>query len=139
MAYGNDARLAPTTQTLHPANRLVSPIEAVTPLGPRHCSRSETSFRAGFVTAAVKLTFVSIDRAKSEFLGTTPWSTDPTIVIDVSRLRNFHHTRLMSKQGSRCASHAPLVPQSLLPALCPSGQASVAPRQPRARRSSDGM
>jgi hypothetical protein len=127
MAYDDDARLALTTQTLLPANRLVAPIEAVTPLGSRQCSRSETFFWAGFVTTVGQPTFSPlIDRAESEFLGTTPWPTDPTIVIHVSRLRGIHHTRLMWKRGSRCASHAPLVSQPLLPALCPSGVASVA-------------
>jgi hypothetical protein len=128
MAYDNDARLALTTQTLRPANRLVSPIEAVTPPGSRRCPRSETFFRAGLGPGAVQPTFISpIDLAESEFLGTTPWPMDPTIVISVSRVRSIHHTRLMSKRSSRCASHAPLVSQPLLPALCPSGIASVVP------------
>jgi hypothetical protein len=126
MAYDDDARLAPTTQTLLPANRLVAPIETVTPLGSRQCSRSETFFSAGLVATAAQPTFTSpIDPAEFESLGTTPRPTDPTVVY-VSRLRSTHRTHLMSKRGSRCASHAPSVPQPLSPALRPSGIASVA-------------
>jgi hypothetical protein len=140
MAYGNDARLALTTQTLLAAGRLASPIGAVTPLGLRRGSCAETFCCVGLVTTAVPLTFISlIDRAEPECVGTVPWLTDPTIVISVARLRNIHHTSLMLKRGSRCVSHAPVMPQSLPSALHPSGKASVVPVQPRARRSSDGI
>jgi hypothetical protein len=140
MACGNDASLALTTYSSFPANSLVSPIGAFRPRGLRPCPRSETSFRVGLVTTAVQLTFISIiGRAALEFVGTVPWLTDPTIVIYVSRLRNMNHTSLMSKQGSRYLSHAPVMSQSLPSALCPSGKASVAPLQLKARRSSDGI
>jgi hypothetical protein len=140
MAYGNDARLALATYTLLHANRLVSPIGPVIPPGFRQCSCSETPFGVGLVTTAVQLTFISlIDRAAPEFVGTVPWLTDPTIVIYVSRLRNINHTNLLSKRGSHCVSHAPVMPQSLPSALCPSGKASVVPLQPRVRRNSDGI
>ncbi len=138
MACGNDASLALTPHSLLPANRLASPTGAVTPLGLRQSSCSETFFCVGLVTTAAQLTFISlIDQAAPEFLGTVPWLMDPTIVIHVFRLRNINHTSLMSKRGSCCVSHAPVMPQSLPSALCPSGKASVAPLQPRARRNSD--
>jgi hypothetical protein len=140
MAYGNDARLALATYTLLHANPLVSPIGAVTPLGLRQCSYSETFLCVGLVTTAAQLTFISlIDRVEPEFVGTVPWLTDPTIVIYVFRLRNINHTSLMSKRGSRYVSPTPVKPQSLPSALCPSGKALVAPLQPRARRNSDGI
>jgi hypothetical protein len=112
MAYGKDARLALTIQTILPANRLVLPIEAITPLGLRQCPCPETYFWAGLGTTAEQLTCITlINRAESEFLGTTPFPTAPTTVIYVSHLRTVDHTSSMSKQGSRCAFHAPLVPQ----------------------------
>jgi hypothetical protein len=105
MACDNDARLALTTYSPFPANRLVSPIGTLRPRGLRACSRSETSFCVGFVTTAVQLTFISlIDRAALEFVDTVPWLTDPTIVIYVSRLPSINHPSLMSKQGRHCAS-----------------------------------
>jgi hypothetical protein len=82
MAYRNNARLAPATHILLQANHLVSSIGAVTPPGFRQCSRSETLFGAGLVTAAVQLTSSPIiDPAEPEFLGTMPWLPDRTIVI----------------------------------------------------------
>jgi hypothetical protein len=140
MAYGNDARPALASYALLHANRRVPSIGAVTPTGLRQCSCSETFLCVGLVTTAAQLTFISlIDRAEPEFVGSVPWLTDPTIVIYVFRLRNINHTSLMSKRASRCVSHAPVMPQSLPSALCPSGKASVVPLQPRTRRSSDGI
>jgi hypothetical protein len=128
MAYGNDARLALATYTLLHANRLVSPIGPVIPPGFRQCSCSETPFGVGLVTTAVQLKFISLtDPAEPECLGTVPWLPDRTIVIYVFRLRNIHHTSLMSKRGSRYVSHTPVMPQSLPSASCPSGKASVTP------------
>ena len=140
MAYGHDARLALAIDTLLYANRLVSPIGAVTPLGLRQCSCSETFLCVGRVPTAAQLTFIAlIDRVEPEFVGTVPWLTDPTIVIYVFRLRHINHTSLMSKRGSRYISLTPVKPQSLPSALCLSGKASVAPLQPRTRRSADGI
>jgi hypothetical protein len=111
MACGNDASLALTTHRLLPADRLGSPIEAVTPLSLRQCSCSETFFCVGLVTTAVQLTFISlIDRAEPEVVGTAPWLTEPMIVISVSRSGNVNHTNLMSKRSSRRTSYAPLGP-----------------------------
>jgi hypothetical protein len=140
MACGNDASLALTTHSLLPANPLGSPLGAVTPLGLQPCPCSETFFCVGLFTTAAQPTFIFlIDRAAPEFVGIVPWLTDPTIIIAVSRLRNMNHTRSMSKRSSRCLSHAPVMPQSFPSALGPSGKASVAPLQPRARRNADGI
>jgi hypothetical protein len=111
MACGNDASLVLTTHRLLPADRLGSPIGAVTPPSLRQCSCSETFVCVGLVTTAVQPTFISlIDRAEPEFVGTAPWLTDPMIVISVSRLGNVNHTNLWSKRHSRYTSHAPLGP-----------------------------
>jgi hypothetical protein len=142
MTYGNNARLALTTHTFLHANGLVSPIGDVTPLGFRQCSGSETPFHVGLFKTAVQLTFTSlIDPAEPEFLGTVPWLPDRTIVtyVFVFRLRAIPTTQaLCRQQRSRCASHAPLVPQSLPSTLCPWGKASVAPLQSTLRRCHDG-
>jgi hypothetical protein len=123
MPYGNDARLALTTHTFLHANGLASPIGAVTPLNFRQCSGSDTPFRVGLVRTAVRLTFTSlINLPEPEFLGTVPWLPDWTIVIYVFRLRAMPTTQALCRQRrSRCASHAPLVPQSLPSLLCVPG------------------
>ena len=111
MASSIDASQALATHSLLPANRLASPIGAVTPLNLRQCSCSVTFFCVGLVTTVVQLTFISlINRAEPQFVGTAPRLTDPTIVIYVSRLRNINHTNLMSKRSGRYTSHAPLDP-----------------------------
>jgi hypothetical protein len=100
MAYDNDERLTLAIYTPVHANRLVSSIGAVTPLGFRQCSCSETLFHVGLVTTAVQLTFISLtDPAEPEFLGTVPWLLDRTIVIDVSRWRNTNHPSIRSTAG----------------------------------------
>jgi hypothetical protein len=107
MACGNDARLTLTTYCPLPANRFVSPIEAVRPRGLRPCPRSDAFFRVGLVTTAVQLTFISlISRAEPEFLGTVPWLTDPTTVIYILRLHNANHTSIRSTAGVAIA-HLP--------------------------------
>jgi phosphoribulokinase len=111
MACGNDASLALSTHRLLPADRLGSPIEAVTPLSLRQSFCSETFSCVGLVTTAVQLTCISlIDSVEPEFVGTAPWLTDPMIVIYVSRLRNINHTNMMSMRSGRYTSHAPLDP-----------------------------
>jgi hypothetical protein len=140
MTYGNDARLALTTHTFLHADGLVSPIGAVTPLDFRQCSGSERPFPVGLVKIAVQLTFTSlIDLAKPEFLGPVPWPPDRTIIIYVFRLRAMPTRQALCRQwSSRCASHMPLVPQSLPSTLYPWGKVSAAPLQSTERRGHDG-
>jgi hypothetical protein len=139
MAYGNDAGLALTTYTLLRANRLASPIGAVTPPGFRQCSCSETLFGVDLVTTAVQHTLTSlIDPAEAGFHGTVHWLPDRTIVIYVSHLHAMPTTQALYRQrDSRCTSHAPLVPQFLPFILCPWGKASAAPLQSIERRGRD--
>jgi hypothetical protein len=136
MAYGNDAWLALTTHTLLRANRLASPIEAVTAPGFRQYSCSETPFGGDLVTTAVQHTLTSlIDPADAGFLGTVRWLPDRTIIAYVSRLHAMPTTQALCRQrDSHCTSHAPLVPQFLPFFLCPGGKVSAVLLQSTVRR-----